>query len=330
MKKILVSSLLLILMLSSCTTVKTNEASGAPEGVKDQRTVEILAPPDIETNGPAVDTQGEKKEWPRPITLVLGPALARGYVFAGILEVLDKEGIPIERIYCSEMGALMAGLYSTSSNINDFEWRLMFLEEKHFRKPKSFWGGGGTDGKDLEDLLDKLFKKIKIEQTRTPIEIGFFSEESNRAEIFPKTEYLSSALRVALSVPGFVSSTQKRDGSKLFSSIITQPIPPLGEVDILQNPVVVVDALDDASGHACLGASELELQTLETIENLRKNYLIGLEKADAVLRPDFGSIGLCDYKKKARLILIGKKTAYENISKLKELAFGVSNQGKLE
>ena len=51
----------------------------------------------------------------RPIVLVLGPGMARGFAFAGVLRALNEAKIPIGAVIGTEMGALVSALYADSN-----------------------------------------------------------------------------------------------------------------------------------------------------------------------------------------------------------------------
>ena len=57
----------------------------------------------------------QNKERPR-VGLVLSGGGAKGFAHIGVLEVLEKEGIPIDYIVGTSIGSIMGGLYSIGYN----------------------------------------------------------------------------------------------------------------------------------------------------------------------------------------------------------------------
>ena len=59
-----------------------------------------------------------RDELPRKkVGLALGTGAARGLAHIGVLEVLEKEGIPVDMIAGTSMGALIGALYAQGEDI---------------------------------------------------------------------------------------------------------------------------------------------------------------------------------------------------------------------
>jgi len=54
----------------------------------------------------------------RKIGLALGSGAARGLAHIGVLEVLEKEGIPIDMIAGTSAGALVGALYTQGKTVS--------------------------------------------------------------------------------------------------------------------------------------------------------------------------------------------------------------------
>src|SRR5690606_22029918 len=67
-----------------------------------------------------------------PVVLVLGPGLARGFAFAGVIQALDEAGISIGGIVGTGMGALIGAIYLSSDSVNDFEWKVTQIKKEYF------------------------------------------------------------------------------------------------------------------------------------------------------------------------------------------------------
>ena len=55
------------------------------------------------------------------VGLALGGGAARGLAHIGVLEVLEREGIPIDMIAGTSIGALVGALYAMRGNITRIE-----------------------------------------------------------------------------------------------------------------------------------------------------------------------------------------------------------------
>jgi len=88
----------------------------------------------------ALQAPPEPEGW----TLVLSSGGVRGFAHIGVLEALEAERIPVERIVGSEMGALVGGLYALGLSAGEIEQQLLSrewfdaLEDRALRRWLSF------------------------------------------------------------------------------------------------------------------------------------------------------------------------------------------------
>ena len=106
----------------------------------------------------------------RKIGLALGSGAARGLAHIGVLEVLEKEGIPVNLIAGTSAGAAVGALYAQGKNTTQIKKLVLDLGWKKFAPlvdlslPKT----GFIRGKKIKDLLtlfiggDIKFSDLKI------------------------------------------------------------------------------------------------------------------------------------------------------------------------
>jgi NTE family protein len=98
---------------------------------------------------------------PAKIGLVLGGGGARGLAHVGVIEILEKENIPIDFITGSSMGALIGGVYAQNPDAS-----LLREKVENFIKGPKFKALGVDNFrqkkiKDPDDVLSQLAQEVK-------------------------------------------------------------------------------------------------------------------------------------------------------------------------
>lgn len=75
--------------------------------------------------GPASAQTAEPKVWRPRVALALGGGGTRGAAHVGVLRIFEREGIPIDGIAGTSIGAIVGGLYAAGVSVDDIENRLL-------------------------------------------------------------------------------------------------------------------------------------------------------------------------------------------------------------
>lgn len=112
--------------------------------------------------------------------LALGGGGARGYAHLGVLRVLDREGIPIDAVAGTSMGAVIGGAYAGGVDLTKLEAILKRLDlNKLLAFPhSSVWGVVGNTATELFTKLD--WRRADPESTQALVE--FFELFTRRRE----------------------------------------------------------------------------------------------------------------------------------------------------
>ena len=329
--RVITKSLVITLVMSfvSCSSApKKNANSPEPEkgnaqsvGVKNSPP-EVLGPPDpvgpMPVGAqPAGPSYGPDPIEIRPVVLVLGPGLARGFAYAGVLRALHDEKIPVGAIICTEMGALIGGLYGESSTINEFEWSLVKFKEDFFTKDSglfsSLLNADGDTGK-LNETLQHEFGSKDLKESKVRLQIVLRNEKGNNSFLVDHGS-VNSAVRGALGLTGFVSSTDW-NGQKVTSAGAIRPFG-VSEARLLGiGPVVVVDVLHSGSAEGKAIKSKPLLSYLQQAKNSGQEEL---KAADFVITPDLNGIGFLDYEKKNDIVFRGQNAVILKRMELRHL-----------
>ena len=239
----------------------------------------------------------------RPVVLVLGPGLARGFAHAGIIQGLRELKIEIIAVYGTEMGALVAALYSTSSTMNQFEWSLQHFKEDSFLKPRGFLSKTRVSphgGEKLDQQLEKVFADKKWGNAKIKLMVALQSEATGIPFTVDEGP-LRSAIRGALNAPSILFSTPflfKNDPLQVVAATKTAPFL-VDEAKALNlGPVIVVNVLRKVESSFALSE---------------------LKKADLILEPQLEHVDYFDYKKRNEIIYQGKKLVQDRANEIKQL-----------
>jgi len=168
------------------------------------------------------------------VGLVLGSGAAMGLSHIGVLKVLEREGIPIDVVAGSSIGALMAVLWAAGFSPADLEkladqfrtkrslWKLV---DPPFPGPKfGILVGGQVTRFLMKYLGDKTFRDLKI-----PVKVT--AVDYNRRELVVLDEgSVVRAIRASVSIPAIFEPVKVR-GRWLIDGGVLDPVP----VDVLHN-----------------------------------------------------------------------------------------------
>ncbi|SDI66096.1 patatin-like phospholipase family protein [Natribacillus halophilus] len=134
------------------------------------------------------------------IGLALGSGGARGIAHIGVLEVLEEQGIPVDFISGSSVGALIGSLFAGGQSVADLRKIASLFRRKYyidFTVPKM----GFVTGKRLEELFFMLTKGESLENLQTPVSV--VATDLNSGERVLLTEgSIAKAVRASVSIPG--------------------------------------------------------------------------------------------------------------------------------
>ncbi len=263
---------------------------------------ESMGPPELFGPPPPIESLpfGPSPVQIHPLVLVLGPGLARGFSYAGVLRALNDAKIPIGAIFGTEMGSLMGALYAMSANSNQFEWGLLRFKENIFRQKSTFFSTAGvvpSSGDKLETQLKEVFKNKDIQEFKIPINIVIHLKDSGTSMILSGGNAVK-ILRGALAAPELFLPSNWDGNTQAISAADIRPFL-VNEAKMLGiGPVVVIDVLSEAE--------EAKVQD-------------ELKFADLIIRPDLRGMGPLDFHKKTEAVFQGKRALMIHLPEIRRL-----------
>ncbi|WP_165488594.1 MULTISPECIES: patatin-like phospholipase family protein [Dyella] len=287
------------------------------------------------------------------IGLVLGGGGARGAAHIGVLQVLEREHIPICRITGTSMGSIVGGLYAAGYNSTELEsvigtldWKDLFSDDParaimpmrrkdaDYRYLLNFEVGykdghivtptGLIQGQKLILLLRRLllstwdvhdFDKLNIpfRAVATDIVVG-------KPVVFSQGD-LPVAIRSSMSVPGAFAPTVV-DDTLLVDGGLMDNVP----IDVIRTMgaqrLIVVDVGSPLDKREALNNPVAILNQMVSALMIEKTerQIATLTPNDVLIRPALGDITAAEFNRSAEAIAIGRAAAEAALPQLRAMA----------
>lgn len=315
--------------------------------------------PKIKAEEPTVAPAKPKNTLRRPkIGLALGSGVARGWAHIGILRRLEEEGIKIDFIAGTSVGAVVGGAYAAGA-LDELETWTRKLGSYSFFKflDFKFTGGGLFGGNSLNQLMqlkfgEKDFKELNIPFTAVACEL------KTGHEIWLDEGKISDAIQASFAMPG-VFEPVNNDNRWLVDGALVNPVPVSACRAAGCEMVIAVNLSEDLYGRVMktrkntseYGIFQEIVKTPSSIEysksgsifrklfshkgsapslfanmvaslNILQNRLARSRMAgdppDVTISPRCGHIGLMEFNRAEELIEEGVIAFDENLSKLQD------------
>lgn len=254
---------------------------------------EPYGPFPIESPSPAPqEIYGPTQIQLRPVVLVLGPGMARGFAFAGVLRALHESKIPIGAIIGTEMGGFLGALYAVDGNINHFEWALMKFREDVFQADRKILSRllerDGANTK-LDMSLSQVFGAGDLGASKIPVRILVEHAQTAQPALIEKGE---ARLAIGAAMAG-TAATALWEGVSVRSAARSRPFPVAEARALGVGPVIAINVVPELRSHK------------------------DLAEADLVIEPDMRGIGAADYAKRTEAAFRGKKAIKERLREIR-------------
>lgn len=147
------------------------------------------------------------------VGLALGGGGARGLAHIGVLNVLEREGIPIDVLAGTSMGGLIAAGYAAGLSPTFMEqealrmgqlWRLVGLFDL------ALAGAGLVEGRKIEAYLARHLGEMTFNDLRTPLALMAVDLVTGE-EVVLKSGSVIEAVRATISLPGAFAPVRLND-----------------------------------------------------------------------------------------------------------------------
>ncbi|AZD53455.1 patatin-like phospholipase family protein [Pseudomonas chlororaphis] len=279
-------------------------------------------------------------EAPRPkIGLVLSGGAARGLAHIGVLKALEEQGVKIDAIAGTSMGAVIGGLYASGYKIDELEklalgidWQQALSdapprEDIPFRRKQddrdflvkqklSFRDDGSLglplgviQGQNLALLLESMLAHASDTRDFDKLPIPFRAVATDIAsgeKVVFRKGHLPRVIRASMSIPA-VFAPVEMDGRLLVDGGMTDNIPLDVARDMGVDIAIVVDIGTPLRSRQQLATVVDVLNQSITLMTRRNSeeQLASLHKSDVLIQPPLANFGVTDFGRAQEMIDAG-------------------------
>jgi len=258
----------------------------------------------------------------KKVGLALGGGAAKGFAHLGVLEVLEKEKIPVDIIAGTSMGAIIGAFYAYSKDLPSMQGLAIEMGKKRLRifTDLTIPRTGILSWRKVEKQLYNYFGKVRFEDLSIPFECVAVDIDSGEEIVLNEGE-VWHAIRASASVPVMLPLTEIR-GQHLVDGGILNPVPvrlvkSMGADIVIAVNVIPMDHHVQPLPHHQHTIFSIMLKTMYIFNNRVIESSLG--GADVVVQVDTEAIGYTDFHKAADCIECGRVAARLMIPKIKKL-----------
>lgn len=251
---------------------------------------------------------------PHPkVGLALGSGGARGFAHLGVIKVLKEEGIPIELIAGSSMGALVASFYGAGLDVDRLYKLSRVFKRKYyldFTVPKM----GFIAGKRVKELIRIFTHGKMIEELDIPIGIVATDLVSGEKVVFKKGP-VAEAVRASIAIPG-IFVPEKLDGRLFVDGGVVDRIPVSVAKEMGADIVIAVDVSHVKFNSDITSIFDVIIQSIDIMQmELVANREVA---SDVMIRPRVEMYDSKAFTNIEEIITIGEEEAKKHIDRIKQ------------
>lgn len=279
------------------------------------------------------------------IGLALGGGGARGLAHIGVLQIFEKEKIPIDFIAGTSIGSIVGAVYSYNPNADELiKYFHKSLESEAFKSlgfnnlinnnssSSSFVQQftkiiadrmilklqkerlGVISAKKMNDVISVFLNGITFENTKIPFGALLGNMDTGKGD-FMTSGNIVSAVQASSSIPGWVEPV--KIGKNLYTDGMIASLVPISEVRQMGAEIVIaVDVTNRDLSKEINSSIDIVEKSNQIIKNNATDLI--LEKADIVIRPNTKGLKWYEYLQINDMIEEGKKATINKIDEIKK------------
>jgi len=260
------------------------------------------------------------------VGVALGGGYARGLAHIGVLEVLEREGVPVDMIAGTSIGALIGALYSRQKDAGKLKEQSMLLDLMgttalvDLAFPKS----GLMQGKRITNLLRRFIGTASFKDLHIPLACVATDIITGDEVVIDEGPVLE-AVRASFSIP-IIFTVVKHQGRYLVDGGLVNPVPVSVVKKMGADFIIAVDVTPDKKDRANYltraeagrepGLFQVIAQSIYISTYLTAKAAI--EGADIAIHPHLTHIGPSEFHRVRECILEGELAAIDQVAHLKK------------
>jgi NTE family protein len=234
------------------------------------------------------------------VGLALSGGFARGIAHIGVLRTLHMEGIPVDFISGTSVGALIGAAYCAGSPLKEMERIGSTTTFADFGRWTPSWIGLATNQR-LEKYLTRFTACTTFEQLRVPLSIAT-TDLNAGITVYYAHGPIAPPLRASCSYPGLFVPIQF-EGRTLLDGFLTAPVPVEG--CFLQGADVVIAVhLDPGNFEQPRTFTDVLSRSFNIIQ--RHADVAWRQQADVIIEPDVQNFVWDDFSKTPQMVAAGE------------------------
>jgi NTE family protein len=242
---------------------------------------------------------------PPSVGLALGGGFARGLAHIGVLKVFEQEGIPVNFIAGTSVGAVIGAAYCSGIAAKELEKIAALVRFRDFaRWTISRYGLASSDR--MAAFLGKMLKCRTFEDLKIPLAVAATDFASGEGVVF-RSGPLVEAVRASCAYPGMFRPV-KVGGRLLVDGLLSHTVPTVPLRDMGAQRVVAVYL--SANWVSPNGPRHI-LDVIGQCFSIAQSKMCGVWEAaaDVVLRPDVRGFSYDNFDRASELIRAGEAAA---------------------
>lgn len=247
------------------------------------------------------------------VGLALGGGFARGIAHIGVLRALEQNGIPIDCIAGTSVGALIGAAYAAGVPLETMERKALVTTFKDFAKWTLSRMGLATNER-LEEYLAYYTPVKRFDELKIPLAIAA-TDLGSGVPVYITEGLIGPALRGSCAYPGLFLPIE-HEGRTLVDGFVAAPVPVEAAYQMGADIVIAV-YLESSNDEKPRNVADVVGRSFAIIQ--RHANVKWMQQADVLIEPDVSKMLWDDFPRSLEMIAAGETATLAALPKIRAL-----------